>query len=1835
MKNLILFLSQISTLIKQDTYYRLKYLKIMMLSIFLVFIAIPSTANAAFYDIIDNNYDAEERVSDGYMYRDSSDLEMPYDGSTEQIVGMRFNNVSIPVGAIITKAIIHFRADETDSGAITLEIYGDLANDAAAIGSSDYDLSSRTATSASKLWNPGDWTSVGSYHNTSDFSNVMQEIVNQPGFAGDDVVIMIKRSSGDSTRVAYSRNGDSSKAPRLEVEYTLITTPVPPLMGAIPDQPATKDDPYSLDLSTFVTPTNGDPIISYGLTGSLPVGLSFDSNTGIISGTPTVTGTFSLSATATDKDGISNASSFDLTVADAPLTCANYDTSSNDSCPGNIVISMNDVNISKARCIYGTATDSSDPHENYHFTVQAFGTLDVSANTENDSAFYFGVSSSCGSYDYYDGVNPSSIKNHTAPTIDLVPGDTVYFYIKESGSGDDDYRIDFDFKVDTTFYAANDNYSTAINKSVEMDVLRNDNPGVNVPLDTTTLTVTSGPSHGTIVISNGIITYTPALDYIGSDTFTYTIKDSVGTVSNEATVSIEIGTIYSEGDTDFTTRNPENSRNIKGNYVIGGNMNLCEEDPYNAGHCRTDNSNSNSRDDIYMDIDGDSSTKNSTSFDLDIPSGSKVVWAGLYWQGVIHRSFNNGDFMGGTVPSDAPLLGGDTNQINLTDNTYGAEIVKLKIGNTNYVEVVADQLYYSKLGYGGYADVTHLLDVNNPNETYMLADIKCHTGNEPNHGNYGGWALVVIYESEDEDFKNITLFDGFATVDSSYNGNLLIDGFLTPKKGPIYSKIAFFTMDGEGGTNSLEIISEKLNKTTKVSGPNNPADSLFNSTIQGVNNRQPNNPSLRFDLDIIDLVDVLGESETKATLQPRTEGDRYTASFFIMSSDLIAPELCYDYDVHVGDVKINSQERALDTNIRGNEPLELKILIRSMVADFTFQHAKANIIFTPTPDTPNSDKGLEYIAGASEISPARINAYIPAAETNTSKGQIAIGHYLTYDDAKLNGGTIDQNESTYFKQDFDFNDTSFEGRFDIVVEGDVDYLNDNNPFHYNLTTKNGSISRCPTNPVYNPIEADFNIENAVAGATDPKWDRYPLYTQVTGRPYQVVLASYTKDGNGDFTARHPSNATVEVEVIDAASYDNNASTGYDSTCQEPTAASEGGFLKLNNQDRLTFEPFNLGAYNQTLSLRSAAFRIWILTQKDPAGGSDDRLIVEHACVNAEDNGCFENLYDSTYETQEDNQTKFCDTDCNTRVTNTSQCYDCLRQYFAIPICSRDNFSIRPESFLINIGDNKDPHDETVPTKWFAQNKSLNDTKNMAAGYEYPLEINATNFNQSDTISKGYHNDQFKHGNYLNLPDIHSGVSIASLKFNDDTSCSDKNSTTLSLSFLYSSLEGKYYLKNHNAGEYKFTISDSNWTEVDQARYNFKPEFGAGKQNDCDITSSAVNTSKTDKVGCTIYSVLGSKTEMTLDFKPDRFYLSVDYHNRPNTSNTYLYMNDLESPNVDDRMAAKMEGNITALGTDGITLSNFTNGCAAENVLLWVDRTMIPDESTITGENGADIHFQQGLKGDNDILVVLNNASSNDINSTLGKVNFTNTSASNGSAEVDLYFNFSKPYAEFVNPIDVNFSMLLAASPNATSNAHMKDDYIPDGNTTNISQPSILFYFAKVSPLDTVMGEQVYTLSTSSIIKVNTYCRDIPGVINCGLSAGLTSLEEGSGGTTGGWYRMGSHLSASGDGQVNSLSTTTSGVTINGTNPLNNVTFDTNGSTSNISFAYPLTGRPVHPVFVIDPDEWLKYDSNASKNGLPEFIINFLTPGLKWKGEGKTGHVVETEPSTGSNSRINW
>ncbi len=164
--------------------------------------------------------DAEESVATGKVKPGSSDLEFGDQDRKNQLVGIRFNDLDIPQGAIITDASIQFQADETHSGATTLLIEGQATDNALTFTRANGNISSRSRTNAIVDWEPAPWTLVGeagSDQQTPDITSIIQEIVDRPGWSsGNSLAIII---TGIGRRTAESFDGDAAGAPVLHVEY--------------------------------------------------------------------------------------------------------------------------------------------------------------------------------------------------------------------------------------------------------------------------------------------------------------------------------------------------------------------------------------------------------------------------------------------------------------------------------------------------------------------------------------------------------------------------------------------------------------------------------------------------------------------------------------------------------------------------------------------------------------------------------------------------------------------------------------------------------------------------------------------------------------------------------------------------------------------------------------------------------------------------------------------------------------------------------------------------------------------------------------------------------------------------------------------------------------------------------------------------------------------------------------------------------------------------------------------------------------------------------------------------------------------------------------------------------------------------------------------------------------------------------------------------------------------------------------------------------------------------------------------------------------------------------
>ena len=1438
--------------------------------------------------------------------------------------------------------------------------------------------------------------------------------------------------------------------------------------------------------------------------------------------------------------------------------------------------------------------------------------------------------------------------------------------------------------------AESDSYETPINTTLNIDaadgVLSNDGgEGIRI-------TDHTDPSDGLLNLNeDGSFTYTPPNNFTGTVTFSYTITDEDNN-TDSADVTIVVAPQYSSGQYHpFYLVNPPKTRNTIGNYKIAGNTVLCLTDHTSTygGTCQGNNPSydiitSNMHISKYLDIDEDPSTWDSTSSYIEIPDSfidkGTILWAGLFWQGRLSMDHNypiRYAKENGSGGYDLIEIGSGSNS-NIDDYdspeemaAAGANQIKLKIDNGNYHKILASALhtYTSSNGttYDAFADVTSIVnnEINSSGKhVFTVANLMTMEGREPSPGAYGGWALVVIYA---EDYgrghaRNISIYNGFISI-SSNDDPIPISGFRLPSTGDVDAAISVFSGEGEyrygyrPGSNSVDWmkISDHENSGYDYM-PGVPAgrqrpnrNNMFDAILAGIsrdhiikngqdtfNDQSVNNVGVDVDnYDVSELMTQYREDNPDIdTVYIRTysNNDYITPGMLAFSAQLYQPKVCYDFAVKRNEFLIPSHSTGrggdYNTTAQINDEISFTVAIRSMEGDMDL--SKVSVALT----LDQEDGNISYIRNPDKAYYSRVNSntLLPTDYSSLSDDErpvISIGKGRT-DDV---GGLVSPHEryfSKFYYRVNDLNQSRISGRFNIEVNASMDF--GSGEFWQIM-----QIDRCEQNLTYNPQWYRFNVEKPFTGSIPSNdTDHYSLPTRISGRDFNYSVASYIKNPLDNYRYTEPAPAdgiTVDVEMINIDAFDDNGSYFKCSNPDPDIIVMPGRFVYFDNGDKrkLILDSNDL---SNTYAIRSATFRMWLLIDENGT------ILSDASYHSKNDNAYFATVYDNYFKDRD--SSGLCSNACSAPYSYTSPrasnepsavgCYACLRDYFAQPYCARDNFAIRPKAIRVKVND-KGP-DANLTALIVGENNDT--TVDFAAGYPYEMQLTAVR--DDGSLALRYYTDVYKEHNPLASVPSRVNGSLALHEFTSTGVCQDESNRSLGLVF-HNSL-ATTELKQSNAGSYRFEIWDSNWTVVDRADRNpyktlFDPNCNLSSSaacNDCVLGGTDDTENGSGKVGCSFGSKIDNGnteyTDLNITYHPYKFDLSnLGIHTRPHDGVDWLYDSNLSKSKS---MAVTLEGNLTARGADDTILSNYTAQCVAQDIAVHMDTNTTPDP--VVDENNATVVLQQVLyQYDNSSpsAPVYSSVQGAESNMTLSKWNFRSGDL-NGSATVHLLFNLEKPYDTPINVVDINFTTAYAYGINDLCYADQNSSYRPDGNVT--ADQRRWFYYARVAPAIGTDGRQIYTpdTTTTTTLHVNVFCINGPG-INCPSLTGLSSAAE-----EGDWYRMEDHLSSNNDGNITELNTTVAGVVINGgSNRALNLTFDNNGSTSPITIYYPLTPRPVHPVFVITPDEWLKYNADPSKNGLPEFTLHFLSQGLKWKGTGKTGHVIETEPTIKPSKRLNW
>ncbi len=465
-----------------------------------------------------NSDDAEERLADGSVSLGSSDLELIQEPPDQQIVGIRFNGVSVPQGATIVKAWVQFQVDETTSIATNLTIQGEAVDNAVTFSSSALNISSRPRTSVETAvsWSPPPWETVGEAgpdQQTPDIAEVIQEIVSRTGWSsGNSLVILI---TGSGERTAESYNGDPAGAPLLHVEYVEMPESSPPVANNDASSTA-GDTPVLIDVAANDTDPDGN--LDPGTTNT-----TCGTCSGPTNGTLTNhgNGTF----TYTPNPSFGGPDSFVYEICDTDSLC---DTATVSIAVGTPPVANDDS--------ASTAEDTAVQIDVAVNDTDADGNLDPTT-----------TNTTCGTC---SGPANGSLVNNGNGTFDYTPnpdysgGDSFIYEICDTAGACDTATVTVTISpVDDPPVANDDSATTTEDTLVVIDVAANDTDA-DGNLDPTTTNTTcgtcSGPSNGSLVNNgDGTFDYTPDPAYTGPDSFVYEICDTGG-LCDTATVTITV-----------------------------------------------------------------------------------------------------------------------------------------------------------------------------------------------------------------------------------------------------------------------------------------------------------------------------------------------------------------------------------------------------------------------------------------------------------------------------------------------------------------------------------------------------------------------------------------------------------------------------------------------------------------------------------------------------------------------------------------------------------------------------------------------------------------------------------------------------------------------------------------------------------------------------------------------------------------------------------------------------------------------------------------------------------------------------------------------------------------------------------------------------------------------------------------------------------------------------------------------------------------------------------------------------------------------------------------------
>lgn len=177
------------------------------------------TVDETSYQISTSSGDADENNSTSSVNTGSTNVRF---GSSHW-AGFNFTGIRAPKDSQIESATLELSAHQPGSGTVLIKAHD--TDSSANFSSTPDNISSRPRTSASTTWTLNAST-AGDALNSPNFSNVISEIVQRPGWSpGGNVSVILQRQSGDVRVKSFEQNVFDSARLKLRYQYDLVQIP--------------------------------------------------------------------------------------------------------------------------------------------------------------------------------------------------------------------------------------------------------------------------------------------------------------------------------------------------------------------------------------------------------------------------------------------------------------------------------------------------------------------------------------------------------------------------------------------------------------------------------------------------------------------------------------------------------------------------------------------------------------------------------------------------------------------------------------------------------------------------------------------------------------------------------------------------------------------------------------------------------------------------------------------------------------------------------------------------------------------------------------------------------------------------------------------------------------------------------------------------------------------------------------------------------------------------------------------------------------------------------------------------------------------------------------------------------------------------------------------------------------------------------------------------------------------------------------------------------------------------------------------------------------------------